>query len=172
MVKIGLQISANLEFVTELIPEEVGEFKWTFKFKCNQCGEVPDHWMYVALNEEQPLKGGRGHANFIAKCKNCLKQNSCDIKEESIASYNFEDARKFKTIVVLDCRGLEPVDFDPRSSWKAKGYTEDEDGDGKTTGTEFDDIDLTDKEWSDYDEKSGESTMISEFKCNFVVVKD
>ena len=44
------------------------------------------------------------------------------------------------------------------------GYKEDEDDDeagGRLTGTEFADIDLTELEWADYDERSNESTMIS-----------
>ena len=40
------------------------------------------------------------------------------------------------------------------------------------TSTIFSDVDLTDKEWADYDEKSDESTCISEFEVKFVVVKD
>ena len=38
---------------------------------------------------------------------------------------------------------------------------EDDDEEGKVTGTEFTDVDLTELEWADYDEKSNESTMIS-----------
>jgi hypothetical protein len=47
-----------------------------------------------------------------------------------------------------------------------------EDGGIETTSTIFSDVDLSDKEWSDYDEKSGEATVISEFEVNFVTVKD
>ena len=67
MVKIGLQIKANLEFVTGLIPDDIQNFHWHLKVKCSQCGEIPDKWQYVTLSEEQPLKGGRGSANFVYK---------------------------------------------------------------------------------------------------------
>ena len=40
------------------------------------------------------------------------------------------------------------------------------------TSTIFSDVDLTDKEWADYDEKSDESTCISEFQIKFVTVKE
>ena len=59
-----------------------------------------------------------------------------------------------------------------RDGWKCKGYKEIEDGEGEETSTEFEDVDLTDKEWADYDEKSGESTCISEFEVKFVVIKE
>jgi hypothetical protein len=37
---------------------------------------------------------------------------------DSLATYNFADSNKFKTIVVFDCRGVEPVEFSPRNGWK------------------------------------------------------
>jgi hypothetical protein len=80
MVKIGLQIKANMEFTTGLVPSDPDLFRWELKIKCTQCGEVPDHWQYVSLSEQQPLKGGRGTANYISKCKLCSNQNSLDIK--------------------------------------------------------------------------------------------
>jgi len=172
MVKIGLQIKAFLENVTGLIPDDIPNFQWHLKIKCTQCGEVPEHWQYATLSEEQALKGGRGSANFIYKCKLCSKQNSLDIIEDSVVSYDMLDNNKFKTIVIFDCRGLEPVDFDPRDGWKSQGYKENEDGEGEVTSTIFSDVDLTDKEWADYDEKSDESTCISEFAVKFVTVKE
>ena len=42
-----------------------------------------------------------------------------------------------------------------------KEEEEEEAGEGRVTGTEFTDVDLTELEWADYDEKSGLSTVIS-----------
>ena len=72
----------------------------------------------------------RGKTNYTSKCKLCSYQNTLDIKEETIVSYDAEDRNDFKTIVVFACRGLEPVDFDPRDGWKAQGYIENDDSDG------------------------------------------
>ena len=36
-----------------------------------------------------------------------------DIIKDSLGSITAEDT-KFKTIVIFDCRGVEPVDFSPR----------------------------------------------------------
>ena len=33
------------------------------------------------------------------------------------------------------------------------GWKEDDDGEGGVSGTVFEDVDLTDKEWADYDER-------------------
>ena len=43
---------------------------------------------------------------------------------------------------------------------------------GKPTSTVFSDIDLSEKEWADFDEESGKSTLISEFEIKFVQVKN
>ncbi|NXU71617.1 CA123 protein, partial [Oreotrochilus melanogaster] len=37
-----------------------------------------------------------------------------DILSQTIKPYNAEDSEKFKTIVEFECRGLEPVDFQPQ----------------------------------------------------------
>ena len=58
--------------------------------------------------------------------------------------------------------------FQQVRGWKE---SEEEDEEGAETGTEFSDVDLTDKEWADYDEKSEESVLISELEVKFVTVK-
>jgi len=188
LMKVGLQIKANLENVTGLVPENVQEFCWYLKLKCTECGEVPDRWQYVTLSEEQPLKARhpsqtppRGKTNFTSKCKLCSYQNTLDIKQDTIANYNAEDSNEFKTIVIFCCRGLEPIDFDPNDGWQVQGFNENDESDedsegnseiGKPTSTVFSDIDLSDKEWADFDEESGKSTLISEFQARFVQVKN
>ena len=48
-------------------------FRWYLKLKCANCGEIPDKWQYVDQTEKQPLKGGRGEACAVIKCKVKLK---------------------------------------------------------------------------------------------------
>lgn len=48
---------------------------------------------------------------------------------------------------------------------------DEETGEGSTSGTIFEDIDLTDEDWGDYDEKSDKSVCISEFQHQFVKLK-
>ena len=54
------------------------------------------------------------------------------------------------------------------SGWKE---SEDESEEGRESGSVFEDVDLTELEWADYDERSGESTVISEIELKFVTVK-
>ncbi|XP_015916884.1 CXXC motif containing zinc binding protein [Parasteatoda tepidariorum] len=160
MGKIGLQFKAVLENVTDL--QAFGEdFRWYLKLKCLNCGEEPEKWQYVALTEKFPLKGGRGEANFVSKCKLCARENSVEILLDTIKKYTIDDSESFKTIVVFDCRGLEPTDFSPRVGFQAIG---------ENSNALFDDINLEEKEWVDYDEKANLSVSIAEVEHKFVKV--
>uniref|UniRef100_T1JP18 CXXC motif containing zinc binding protein n=1 Tax=Strigamia maritima TaxID=126957 RepID=T1JP18_STRMM len=158
MVKIGLQIQANLENVTDLIAK--GEdFRWHLKLRCLNCGEETDKWQYLTEVEKSPLKGSRGEASLVSKCKLCARENSIDIVDDSKKAYSNDDKNKLKTIIVFDCRGFEPSAFEPRNGWIARGVD---------TGTQFNDIDLTEKEWVDYDEKLKEPVGIYDVTYKFV----
>jgi hypothetical protein len=78
MVKIGLQIKAQMEGCTELTPEG-DDFRWYLKLRCGNCGDSAEHWQYITLTESHPLKGGRGEASCVVKCKLCSRENSIDI---------------------------------------------------------------------------------------------
>ncbi|XP_060586424.1 CXXC motif containing zinc binding protein-like [Ruditapes philippinarum] len=161
MVKIGLQIKALLENITNL-KAEGEDFRWFIRLKCLNCGEETAKFEYLTLEENAPLKGGRGHASMVIKCKLCSRENSIDIMRDTITAYNAEDSNKFKTIVVFDCRGVEPIDFSPRVGFTAEG---------EETGTKFPEVDLKEGEWVDYDEKKKESVSVTEIKHQFVTVK-
>ena len=49
----------------------------------------------------------------MSKCKLCGRENSIDLVADSVASYDFGDSNSWKTVVVMDCRGMEPVEFSP-----------------------------------------------------------
>merc|ERR1711988_1583990 len=158
MVRIGLQFKANLENVTKLKPD--GEdFRWYLKLKCLNCGEETKSWVYLCLLESQPIKGSRGSANFVSKCKLCGRENCVDIVKDTYAEYNAEDSNQLKTIAVFDCRGLEPTDFSPRTGFCCEGAE---------SSTKFTDVDLSEKDWSDYDETSQQAVGIYEVTSSFV----
>ena len=158
MVKIALQFKATLENLTDLKPEG-DDFRWYLKLKCLNCGEESKSHSYLTSVDSVPLKGGRGSASLVSKCKLCGRENSIDIMKESISSYNAEDV-SFKSVVTFDCRGMEPTDFSPRTGWCAKGAD---------TGSYFA-VDLSEGEWCDYDEKASESVGVYEIEHQFVKV--
>ncbi|KAL0966513.1 hypothetical protein UPYG_G00296180 [Umbra pygmaea] len=158
MVKIGLQFKATLENVTNLRP--VGDdFRWFLKLKCANCGEISEKWQYINLMDSVPLKGGRGSASMVQKCKLCARENSIDILRDTITPYNAEDSERFKTMVQFECRGMEPVEFQPQAGFAA---------DGAESGTKFLEITLLEKDWTDYDEKVNESVGIYDVTHHFI----
>ncbi|XP_069828391.1 CXXC motif containing zinc binding protein-like [Dendropsophus ebraccatus] len=112
----------------------------------------------ITSMDSVPLKGGRGSASMVQKCKLCSRENSIDILTASLQPYNAEDNERFKTIVEFECRGLEPVDFQPQAGFAAEGAE---------TGTPFNDINLQEKDWTDYDEKAKEAVGIYEVTHQF-----
>jgi len=157
MGKFGLQIKGNLENVTDL-QAQGDDFRWHLKLKCGNCGEETPKWLYVTEEETVPLKGGRGEANLVSKCKLCSREYSIDILNDEMKSYTLEDSNSFKTIAAFECRGCEPSAFSFRNGFTAKGAE---------SSTVFKDINLEENEWVDYDEKSNESVGVYELTYQF-----
>lgn len=67
-----------------------------------------------------------------------------------------------KTIVTFDCRGVEPTDFSPRSGWIVKS---------SENGQTFDNVDLSEDDWVEYDQKNNNSIGIYEFQSSFIKLK-
>ncbi|XP_053206956.1 CXXC motif containing zinc binding protein-like [Panonychus citri] len=157
MVKIALKVKANLENVTNLKPAN-DDFEWTIKIKCNNCNESSDKWHSLTIKETYELKGGRGDAHFVYKCKFCSNQSSILILPETIQSYSDDDSPKLKTMVVFDCRGIEPIEYQPRDGFVCQGIE---------SGRVFSSVEFQDNEWVDYDDKANQSVGIYEFESKF-----
>ncbi|KAJ2001357.1 hypothetical protein GGI04_003772 [Coemansia thaxteri] len=159
MVLLDLQLSAELDGVTELKP--VGEdFLWNFKIKCNSCDEVTENFVTIDAEEEVSKSGKptKSKANFVMRCKFCRREGSIGIEAGPFA-YTVESNGQLARVLTMDCRGLEPVEFDPCGRWEAVG-TE--------SNTPFA-FELEEGMWSDYDEKKDTPVMISEIGHKFVV---
>ncbi|KAG8839699.1 hypothetical protein FRC18_008419 [Serendipita sp. 400] len=156
MVKLKLSIKADLENVTDLRPAS-DEFDWVFKVKCSSCQEEHPNLVTVNQLEERTLTMGKGTtANFVWKCGNCKRESSAKFERATpsaptIASYTAEVAGQFAPILVLDCRGLEFIGFDPSGIWTCKGVE---------SGTVFEEVDLSEGDWTDYDEKAKLPTSV------------
>lgn len=162
MVKIGLQINCQFENIEELKTCHPN-YSFFVKVKCSNCGEVSENWHDITEDTRvaEDSRNPKGF-NFYMKCKLCGRSNTIDIIEGSNATYTSDDAGKFKTIISFDCRGVEPIKFSPREGWIAKAVE---------NGATFQDIDLAEDDWADYDEKNKASVGISEFKSQFVKLK-
>ncbi|RDB28559.1 hypothetical protein Hypma_015615 [Hypsizygus marmoreus] len=156
MVRLQLSIKAELENVTSLVPASE-DFEYFFQVKCNSCHET--HPKYVSLNrkEEREVAGGKGStANFVWRCGMCRRESSAKFEPTSPQPYTSENGQ-FAPLLVIECRGLEFVGFDPRGVWKCVG----------SNGAIFPEVDLADGEWNDYDEKAALPVGISEFESQW-----
>ncbi|POS87324.1 hypothetical protein EPUL_001028, partial [Erysiphe pulchra] len=99
---------------------------------------------------------------FKVQCTSCHETHSNAIsisrfRESSATSlippiaYHQESPAKRQKIIEFDSRGLELIEFLPEGEWLANGIQ---------SGTQFTNIDLTEGEWFDYDESSGEEVSI------------
>lgn len=77
-------------------------------------------------------------------------------------TYTEEDSGTFKTFVIFECRGIEPFDYEARDGFVAKAIE---------NGQTFEEVEIEDGDWSEYDSKNNCSVAISEFKSQFVKVK-
>ncbi|CAH1993253.1 unnamed protein product [Acanthoscelides obtectus] len=160
MVKITLRIQATLEGIQQLETNHPN-YNFLLKLKCTSCGEITEKWQDICESLKYPGKTGRSENNYIAKCKLCGRENSIDIIPDSNAPYTNDDQGKFKPIVSFDCRGLEPVEFTPGEGWTIVAES----------GQIFENVDLTEKEWVEYDTKSQQSVGVFDFESGFMIVK-
>ncbi|KAG2074985.1 DUF866-domain-containing protein [Suillus decipiens] len=140
MVFLKLEIKAELENVTDLAPSGDDDFEYFFKVVCNSC------------HEEHP----KGSAHLVWRCGNCKKESSASFVDES-KPYSAESNGQFATLLKMECRGLEFIDFAPKGRWTCKGET----------GTNFSDVDLEEDDWVDYDEKAKVDVRISNIESRW-----
>ncbi|KAJ2822484.1 hypothetical protein FBU31_004576 [Coemansia sp. 'formosensis'] len=107
------------------------------------------------------MSGGRDTANMVISCHFCKHQGSLDIAEGPFP-YTAKDSGSMATILIVDCRGLDIKEFEPRRRWKVTG-TE--------SNTVFDEVDLDEMEWYEYDEEAAVPVSIKDIKCEFVASK-
>ncbi|RUS27451.1 hypothetical protein BC938DRAFT_483229 [Jimgerdemannia flammicorona] len=207
--KLALLFKADLESVTDVAPAD--GYEWHFKIQCNSCHEIDPSWITMNREDTYDLANSRGSANLVMKCKFCKRESSAQFEPTPpIKPYTADDSGRFTKMVVIDCRGLEPVEFEPRVSEGWRGdcspYCADRIGvsyvkkrmklvrfftfwddtfairyvayptsppqsgwmaKGAESGTRFDDIDLSEGEWVEYDEKSAVPVSISNIEAKF-----
>lgn len=153
MVKFYLKVKADLSNVTDLEPldEPTTPYEYTFKILCTNCRE--QHGKPVNINrfEEHEITGSRGDASFVFRCKNCKSEHSAQITRTA-DKLKIEDTGAWAKILEIDARGIEFDEFLAEGRWKCKGAE---------TTSQFDEVDLEDAEWYDYDEKANGEVSVT-----------
>nr|CAD7587796.1 unnamed protein product [Timema genevievae] len=77
---------------------------------------------------------------------------------ETNSEYTKDDNENFKTIIVFDCRGLEPVDVQFKDGWSIVSES------NKT----FENCNIKDGDWVEFDEKLKLPVTLYDMKAKFV----
>lgn len=164
MVNYLLKITAELENLTDLQPEggcDDPNFSYYFKMKCGNCGELTKKETYVSLNETVAV--AKGTTNLVQKCKFCGRDGTVTMisGKGRPLTQELSQLGKYSPLMQFDCRGYEPLEFVFGGGWKVESIA----------GTKFKDIDLSEGEFAEYDEKGECPVMISNLRATFDVVK-
>ncbi|KAL6615087.1 hypothetical protein ACP70R_037357 [Stipagrostis hirtigluma subsp. patula] len=165
MVFYALFVGAELDGLTNLQPRrgcDDPSFPYYFKLRCENCGETTAKATCVALGEVVDLPTGRGTANLVQKCKLCGRDGTIVMIPGQGTPLTIEQSQKGEKtcLMVFDCRGYEPFDFEFRDGWKADSVN----------GTPFD-IDCSEDEFAEYDEKGECPVGLGKLQSTFKVVK-
>lgn len=153
MVFFYLKGKAELANVTDLVPVNTPEdpFEFQFTVTCTKCREQHNKPVTINTFEQYEISGSRGEASFVYRCKECKSEHSASIKTTGNALV--ADNKDWVRILEIDARGVDFNEFIPEGKFACVGAE---------SGTKFNEIDLSDNEWFDYDEKSGEEVSITD----------
>lgn len=151
-----LKLTAELTNVTDLEPLDTPQspYEYVFSVECVSCRET--HNKPVSINRFESYDHGdsKGKSNFVFRCKNCKKEGSASI-ERTVLKYTIEDNGKSVSLLHIDSRGFELKDFVADGKFQCKSTTK---------NTKFDEVDLADHEWYDYDDAASEEVSIVDVK--------
>lgn len=156
---VGLTLKADLQGVTDLVFTDTLEdpYLYTFTISCTQCREVHPNDITINLYEQHEIPGSRGEANFVFKCGSCGKRSSVNITRTKNL-YTAEESGKTVKLLDIDSRGIDFVSFKADGKFQCKG---------EESNTKFEEVDLEEGEWFDYDEKAGDEVSITNIEWGF-----
>mmetsp|Transcript_16612 Transcript_16612/g.28513 ORF Transcript_16612/g.28513 Transcript_16612/m.28513 type:complete len:170 (+) Transcript_16612:84-593(+) len=163
-----LCIKAELENVGSLRLKEGASF--CFDVQEGGGSEVRKN-IHVSPLEEHELSGSKGSAHYVMKFDKGSRREATisviDVKGVAPGALTAEDAekRKFAPIAAFECRGLELIGYRPEGDWIVQAAN---------SKTKWEDVDLSEGEWTEYDEKApggGESVGIFNISHEFRLTK-
>mmetsp|Transcript_9959 Transcript_9959/g.11568 ORF Transcript_9959/g.11568 Transcript_9959/m.11568 type:complete len:169 (+) Transcript_9959:78-584(+) len=163
MVFIALKIKADCEGVTKLRAPK--EYPWCLKVRQSDGGEERDNEVFICSLESHDLTGSKGTAHFILKWDGAKKESYINVVEEVKGlEFGFDSEKnEFQTIAVFECRGMEPFAWIPKGDMIAEAT-------GNKSKT-WNDIDLTEGEWAEYDDANDASVQILDIQHKFETIK-
>ncbi|ODV82361.1 DUF866-domain-containing protein [Suhomyces tanzawaensis NRRL Y-17324] len=152
MVKFYLKVSATLTNIAELTTFDTPQtpFEYKFKIECTGCRTIHDKPVTINRFESHEQAGSKGEASFVFRCKECKREHSANILK---TNQSLSEDSKSAALLEIDARGIDFVEFIPDGRFEAVG---------PESGTKFEEIDLEENEWYDFDEKAGEEVSITD----------
>ncbi|GMH39908.1 hypothetical protein BSKO_07812 [Bryopsis sp. KO-2023] len=155
-----LCLKANLENVEAFKLSGDNHFPLTIQ---NSEGDDTKE-VVVTTQEEIPLSGSRGTAHFVMKWDKSSKKeayiNVVEIKGVT-RDYLEADNGEFVPMIGFECRGVEPIAYRPEDGFLVES----------TGGKRFEDVDISEKDWCDFDEDAGVPVGVYELESEFRVHK-
>lgn len=150
-----LLMKADLEGIAKLEP--VPGNNW--KFNIRSSGGHERNGITVSSADEMEIEGSRGTANFIVRFDKGSDPSYIKLVEPKIKGFDgsYSKSGEWVTILAMECRGLEPVDWVPSVDFDAIS----------NSGKRFEGIDLSDKDFSDYDDEADEAVSILNLEWKF-----
>eukprot|EP01032_Pedospumella_encystans_P009182 gene9182-10836_t len=150
MPQYVLKIKADLENIKQLIPLPDNHWELTIQ---SADGCDTKEGVTISKGDVMELEGSRGDANFIMKWPGNKQQayiKIVDIKGVT-GNYTEDQAGKWITVLGLECRGIVPT------AWKVgRDFIAESSG-----GHFFEDVDLADGDWAEYDEENDASVSVT-----------
>ncbi|KAH8739163.1 hypothetical protein FG386_001030 [Cryptosporidium ryanae] len=145
-----LYVKADFEGIEELIFPE--NYTWCVDIE-QSAGPLTREKITIDPNEKIEMDNSRGTANYVMRWDSDKRQStiSC-VKLNNISNMKvtFENSGKFVPIAAFDCRGINITKWNPTFGYVAVS----------NSGKKFDNIDLSELEWCDFDENTNESVGI------------
>ena len=148
-----LHLRATLENVESLKLPNGYDFCVDVK---ESAGEESRERVTLSAAEEHELPGSRGVAHLVVKFDKGAKHAANASVVMPIKGVTKPDggyltaSDEWQPVAGLECRGLEPTRFHPGSGFEVVC----------PSGTKFSDLDLSEGEWCDFDEKAKESVGV------------
>jgi hypothetical protein len=148
-----LQIKCDLENIDYLCPQVNNT--WIFDIGSTDDFEKREG-VTISRADVLELDGSKGTANYVMKWKGAKNQAYMKIIDQKglTERYTNADSGKWKTILALECRGLIPLAWTPSIDFHVHSVG----------GTKFEAVDLSSREWADYDEENDISVSILELE--------
>lgn len=165
MVHYTLQITAHMENVKTLEPMggfDDPNFLFYFKLKCDNCLEVNPKEVCISLDELVPIPNSRDHATLFEKCKTCEEEGYIKIVPGEGRPLTGEDSEeeRYAPLMCFDCHGWVPLEFSFLGpQWRVESVS----------GTVYENVDLSQGEWAEFDEKGNCPVAIANLRSRFVL---